>query len=116
MNGVSAGLLATNNDHRAVEAGAHAYAAVTGRYLPLSTWHENDRGDLTGRLTMPMAVGVVGGTISTHPTARIALKILGARTATELGEVAASAGLAYNLAALQALVTGGIGSAMQDER
>lgn len=94
MNGISAVLMATNNDTRAVEAGAHAYAAIRGNYRPLSTWHKNQDGNLIGKLTMPMAVGIVGGTISTHPTARIALKILGVKTAMELGEVAASAGLA----------------------
>lgn len=108
MNGVSAVLLATSNDTRAVEAGAHAYAAITGRYRPLSTWRKTDEGNLMGELTMPMAVGIVGGAISTNPTAKIVLKILRARTATELGEVAASTGLAYNLAALQVLVMGGI--------
>lgn len=108
MNGVSAVLLATSNDTRAVEAGAHAYAAITGRYRPLSTWRKTDEGDLMGELTMPIAVGIVGGAVSTNPTARIALKILRVRTATELGEIAASAGLAYNIAALQALVTDGI--------
>ena len=110
MNAVSAVLLATNNDTRAVEAGAHAYAAITGRYRPLSIWRKNKEGDLIGELTMPMPVGIIGGAVSAHPTARISLKILGVKTATELGEVAASAGLAYNLTALQALVTSGIGS------
>jgi len=110
MNGVSAVLLATSNDTRAVEAGAHAYAAITGRYCPLSKWRKTEEGDLMGELIMPMAVGVVGGAVSTHPIARIALKVLQVRTAAELGEVAASAGLAYNLAALQALVTIGIKS------
>ena len=110
MNGVSAVLLATSNDTRAVEAGAHAYAAITGHYLPLSTWRKNREGNLMGQLTMPMAVGIRGGAISTHPTPRIALKIIGVKTATELGEVAASAGLAYNSAALQTLVTKGIRS------
>ena len=112
MNGVSAVLLAINNDHRAVEAGAHAYAAITGHYLPLSRWFKSNEGDLAGRLTMPMAVGTMGGAIEAHPAARIALKILGVKTAAELGEVAASVGLAYNLAALQALVTSGIKSVM----
>lgn len=110
MNGVSAVLMATNNDTRAVEAGAHAYAAVKGKYRPLSIWRKNKEGNLIGELTMPMAVGIVGGTISTHPTAKIALKILRVKTAIELGEVAASTGLACNLAALQALVTEGIKS------
>ena len=108
MNGVSAVLLATGNDTRAVEAGAHAYAAMSGQYRTLSNWRKTSEGDLKGTLRMPMAVGIVGGSISTHPTAKIALKILGVKTARELGEVAASAGLAYNLAALQALVTSGV--------
>ncbi len=108
MNGVSSVLLATNNDTRAVEAGAHAYAAMSGRYRPLSTWCKDNDDNLVGKLTMPMAIGTIGGTVSTHPTAKISLKILGVKTAKELGEVAASAGLAYNLVALQALVTKGV--------
>ncbi|MDH5441373.1 MAG: hydroxymethylglutaryl-CoA reductase, degradative [Candidatus Bathyarchaeota archaeon] len=115
MNGVSAVLLATSNDTRAVEAGAHAYAAMTGQYRPLSTWRKNKEGNLLGNLTMPMAVGIIGGAISTHPTAKIALKILGVKTTTELGEIAASAGLAYNSVALQALVTQGIRSVYKPE-
>lgn len=110
MNGISAVLLATSNDTRAVEAGAHAYAAMRGRYRPLSTWRKNKEGNLIGELTMPMAVGIIGGAISTHPTARIALKIMRVKTAMELGEVAASTGLACNLAALHTLVTSGIKS------
>jgi hydroxymethylglutaryl-CoA reductase len=108
MNGVSGVLLATCNDTRAVEAGAHAYAAMSGQYCPLSVWHKDKEGNLLGELTMPMAIGIVGGAVSTHPIAKVALKILGVRTAAELGEVAASAGLAYNLAALHALATTGI--------
>jgi hydroxymethylglutaryl-CoA reductase len=108
MNGVSAVLLATCNDTRAVEAGAHAYAAMSGQYRPLSVWYKDEEDNLLGELTMPMAIGIVGGAISTHPMAKAALKILRVRTAAELGAVAASAGLAYNLAALQALVTTGI--------
>jgi hydroxymethylglutaryl-CoA reductase len=108
MNGVSGVLLATCNDTRAVEAGAHAYAAMTGSYRPLSVWHKGKQGNLLGELTMPMAIGIVGGAISTHPMAKAALKILRVRSAAELGAIAASAGLAYNLAALQALVTTGI--------
>ena len=110
MNGVSTVLMATNNDTRAVESGAHAYAAISGHYLPLSTWRKDKENNLKGKLVMPMAVGIVGGAILTHPTARISLKILGVKTANELGEVAASAGLAYNLAALQSLVTKGVRS------
>jgi hydroxymethylglutaryl-CoA reductase len=105
MNGVVAVALATSQDHRALEAGAHAYASLGGRYRPLSRWSLDDIGNLRGELVMPMPVGVIGGSVSTHPTARVALKILGVRTANELGEVAASVGLACNLAALQALVT-----------
>lgn len=80
---------------------------MSGQYRPLSVWHKDEEGNLLGELTMPMAVGIVGGAISIHPIAKAALKILGVRTAAELGAVAASAGLAYNLAALQALVTTG---------
>lgn len=108
MNGVVAVALATSQDHRALEAGAHAYASLGGRYRPLSRWSLDDVGNLRGELVMPMPVGVIGGSVSTHPAARVALKILGVRTANELGEVAASVGLACNLAALQALVTTGI--------
>jgi len=111
MNGVSAVLLATGNDTRAVEAGAHAYASLSSRYLPLSTWQKTSGGDLKGCLRMPMAVGIVGGATSAHPIARIALKILGVKSAQELGQVAASVGLAYNLVALHALVTKGISRA-----
>jgi hydroxymethylglutaryl-CoA reductase len=104
MNAVSAVLLATANDTRAVEAGAHAFAAMSGQYRPLSVWQKNDDGDLVGKLIMPMAVGVVGGAISTHPVAKIVLKIMRVKTAKELGELAAAAGLAYNLAALHTLL------------
>ena len=104
MDGVSSVLLATSNDIRAVEAGAHAYAALKGRYRPLSIWSKDRRNNLRGELKMPMQVGIVGGTISSHPTARTVLKILGVITSSELGEIAASTGLAYNLAALNALV------------
>lgn len=108
MNGVVAVALATSQDHRALEAGAHAYASLGGRYRPLSRWILDDIGNLRGELVMPMPVGVIGGSVSTHPAAKVALKILGVGTANELGEVAASVGLACNLAALQALVTTGI--------
>ena len=108
MNGVVGVLLATCNDYRAVEAGAHAYAAKDGQYKPLSTWKANDEGDLIGELNMPMAVGVVGGAISAHPTAKHCVEIMGVKSATDLGELAASVGLAYNLAVLQMLVTDGI--------
>ncbi|HDI42661.1 MAG TPA: hydroxymethylglutaryl-CoA reductase, degradative [Candidatus Bathyarchaeota archaeon] len=108
MNGVIAVALATCNDHRALEAGAHAYAARSGHYTTLSFWEKNEDGDLVGTLEMPMAVGIVGGATKVHPVARIALKILGVKTARELAEVMAAVGLAQNLAALRALATEGI--------
>jgi len=108
LNGVIAVALATGQDHRAIEAGAHAYAAKTGRYMPLTTWEKNEDGDLVGTLEMPMAVGIVGGATKVHPVARVALKILGVKTATELAEIMGAVGLAQNLAALRALAAEGI--------
>jgi hydroxymethylglutaryl-CoA reductase len=108
MNGVDAVVVATGNDWRAVEAGAHAYAARSGRYTSLSTWARDGEGCLTGTLEMPLAVGIVGGATRTHPTAQVALKILGVQTARELAEVIVSVGLAQNLAALRALAAEGI--------
>ena len=108
MNGVIAVALATAQDHRAIEAGAHAYASRSGRYMPLSTWWKDEDGNLVGRLEMPMPVGTVGGATRTHPVARVALKILGVRSARELAEVMGAVGLAQNLAALRALATEGI--------
>ncbi len=108
MNGVDAVVLATGNDWRAIEAGAHAYAARSGRYRPLSDWGRDANGNLVGYLEMPMALGIVGGTPGAHPTARMALRILGVRSARELAEVAVAVGLAQNLAALRALATEGI--------
>ncbi len=108
MNGVTAVVLATGNDTRAVEAGAHAYAARTGRYEPLSVWEKNTDGDLVGTIELPVAVGLVGGTTAIHPIAKIAVKILGVKSAPELGEVIASVGLAQNLAAIRALAVEGI--------
>jgi len=108
MNGVDAVVVATGNDWRAIEAGAHAYAARSGRYTSLSHWERNDGGDLVGTLELPMAVGLVGGATRVHPTARLAIKILGVESARELGEVIAAVGLAQNLAALRALATEGI--------
>jgi len=108
LNGVIAVALATAQDHRAIEAGAHAYAARDGRYKPLSIWEKDDEGNLVGFLEMPMAVGIVGGATKTHPTARIALKILGVKSAKELAEVMGAVGLAQNFAALRALATVGI--------
>jgi hydroxymethylglutaryl-CoA reductase len=108
MNGVIAVALATCQDHRAIEAGAHAYAARTGKYLPLSHWEKDENGDLVGTLEMPMAVGLVGGATKVHPIAKIAVKILGVKTATELARVMVAVGLAQNFAALRALALEGI--------
>lgn len=108
LNGIIAVALATCNDHRAIEAGAHAYAARTGRYLPLSVWEKNEDGDLVGSIEMPMAVGIIGGATRVHPIAKIALKILGVKSARELAEVMVAVGLVQNLAALRALVHEGI--------
>lgn len=108
MNGIIAVALATAQDHRAIEAGAHAYASRSGKYSPLTVWEKNSEGDLVGSLEMPMAVGLVGGAVKTHPIARIALKILGVKTADELGEIMGAVGLIQNLAALKALATEGI--------
>ncbi len=108
MNGVTAAVLATGNDTRAIEAGAHVYASRTGFYRPLSTYEKNANGDLVAIIEMPMAVGLVGGATKTNPIARAAVKILGVKTATEMGEVFASLGLAQNFAAMRALATEGI--------
>lgn len=108
MNGVTAVVLATGNDTRAVEAGAHAYASITGSYKPLSTWEKNVDGHLVGCIELPVAVGLIGGATAVHPVAKVTKKILGIKTATELGEVIAAVGLAQNLAALRALATEGI--------
>jgi hydroxymethylglutaryl-CoA reductase len=107
MNGVDAVVIATGNDWRGVEAGAHAFAAASGAYRPLATWRE-DGGDLFGVLEMPMSVGTVGGTVGAHAGARLAQRLLGVTSATVLGMIAGAAGLASNLAALRALVTDGI--------
>jgi hydroxymethylglutaryl-CoA reductase len=108
MNGIIAVALATAQDHRAIEAGAHAYACRTGVYKPLSTWEVDVEGFLNGYLELPLQVGVVGGATRVHPIAKIALKILGVNSAKELSEIMAAVGLAQNLAALRALVTEGI--------
>lgn len=108
MNGVDAVVLATGNDWRAIEAGAHAYAARDGKYTSLSTWNKDAEGNLVGTLEMPMAVGIVGGATKVHPTARAALKLMGIHTAAELAEIIVCVGLAQNLAALRALATEGI--------
>jgi len=108
LNGIIAVVLATGNDHRAIEAGAHAYAALKGGYTSLSVWEKNAAGDLVGRIELPMAVGLIGGAVRTHPTAKIAVKILGVKNANEFAEVLAAVGLAQNLGALRALASEGI--------
>jgi hydroxymethylglutaryl-CoA reductase len=108
MNGVDAVVIATGNDFRAVEAGAHSYASMTGKYRPLTKYYKNKEGDLVGEIEIPLAIGTVGGATRTKPEAKVALKILGVKTAKELSEVIASVGLAQNFAALRALATEGI--------
>jgi hydroxymethylglutaryl-CoA reductase len=108
MNGIIAVVLATGNDHRAIEAGAHAYAALKGQYTSLSKWEKTENGDLKGFIELPMAVGLIGGAVRTHPIAKIAVKILGVKSANEFAEVLAAVGLAQNLAALRALAHEGI--------
>jgi len=108
MNGVTAVVLATGNDTRAIEAGAHAYAARSGRYTSLTHWEKTAEGDLAGTLEIPMAVGLVGGATKVHPTAQVCLKILGVESADQLARIIAAVGLAQNFAALKALATTGI--------
>jgi hydroxymethylglutaryl-CoA reductase len=108
LNGIIAVILATGNDHRAIEAGAHAYAALNGKYTSLSRWIKNSNGDLEGVIELPMAVGLIGGAVKTHPIAKIAMKILGVKSANEFAEVLAAVGLAQNLGALRALASEGI--------
>jgi hydroxymethylglutaryl-CoA reductase len=108
MNGIDAVALACGQDWRAIEAGAHAYAAREGRYTSLSTWTRDREGNLVGTLELPLAVGTVGGATRVHPGAQMALKILGVESARELAEVMAAVGLAQNMGALRALATEGI--------
>lgn len=109
MNGIDAVVIATGNDFRAIEAGAHTYAAWKGGgYHSLTTWEKNSAGDLVGTIELPLALGLVGGATAVHPTARACVKLLGVKTAQELAEVIASVGLAQNFAALRALATEGI--------
>ncbi|KMQ73303.1 hydroxymethylglutaryl-CoA reductase, degradative [Marinobacter subterrani] len=108
MNGVSAVVLATGNDTRAVEAGAHAFAARSGQYDSLTRWEVDADGNLSGSIEMPLAVGLIGGATRSHPTARIALDIMGIETADRLARIIAAVGLAQNFAALKALATTGI--------
>ena len=108
MNGVDAVLVATGQDWRAVEAGAHAFAAISGTYRPLATWRVDADGALRGALALPLAVGTVGGALLAHRGAKLALHLAGVETATDLAAIAGAAGLATNLAALRALATEGI--------
>lgn len=108
MNGIIAVALATGNDTRALEAGAHSYASISGLYRPLTVWEKNEDGDLVGTIEIPLAVGTIGGATKVHPMARTSIKILGVKTASELASVMAAVGLAQNLAALRALAAEGI--------
>lgn len=108
MNGIDPVVVATGNDWRAIEAGAHVWASRSGRYTSLSNWEIDGKGNLVGTLEMPMALGLVGGATKTHPAARAALKILGVTSAQELAEVTVAVGLAQNMGALRALATEGI--------
>jgi len=108
MNGIDAVILATGNDWRAIEAGAHAYAARRGSYTSLTTWTQTASGDLEGRIEVPMAVGTVGGATRVHPTAQLAMQILGDPDSRRLAEICAAVGLAQNFAAIYALATDGI--------
>jgi len=108
MNGIDAVVIATGNDWRAIEAGAHAYAARNGKYTSLSTWGKDKDGNLVGVLEMPMAVGIIGGATKVHPSAQASIKLMGVKTASELSEIIVSVGLAQNMAALRALATEGI--------
>ncbi len=108
MNGIDAVAIATGNDWRAIEAAAHAYASRDGSYRALTNWSKTKEGDLHGEITLPLKVGIVGGSLKTNPGARIGLKIAAVESATELAELMCSVGLAQNFAALRALVTSGI--------
>jgi hydroxymethylglutaryl-CoA reductase len=108
MNGIDPVIVATGNDWRAIEAGAHAYAARSGQYTSLSHWEQDEAGNLVGTLEMPLAVGIVGGATKVHPAAQAALKLLDVQSANQLAEICVCAGLASNLAAMRALATEGI--------
>jgi len=108
LNGIDPILVATGNDWRAIEAGAHAYAARSGHYTSLTNWERDAQGNLVGTIEMPLAVGIVGGATKVHPAAQAALKLLNVRHAHELAEICVCAGLASNLAAMRALATEGI--------
>jgi hydroxymethylglutaryl-CoA reductase len=108
MNGIDAVVMATGNDWRAVEAGAHAYAARNGAYTSLTQWWQDQDGNLRGAIELPLAVGIVGGATRVHPAAQIALKIMNITSARQLSEIIAAVGLAQNFAAIRALSTEGI--------
>jgi len=108
MNGVIAVVIATGNDTRAIESGAHTYAARSGQYGPLTAWEKDSEGNLEGTLELPMAVGLVGGATKINPVSQVIVKILGVKSAVELGEVIGAVGLAQNLAALRVLATEGV--------
>jgi hydroxymethylglutaryl-CoA reductase len=108
MNGIDAVMLATGNDWRAVEAGAHAWAARAGRIAPLTSWKKDAQGNLIGKIELPLATGIIGGATAVHPLAALSLRMLKVKSAVELAEVTACVGLAQNLAALRALATEGI--------
>ena len=108
MNGIDSVVIATGNDWRAIESGAHAYASLSGQYQPLTQWTKDEQGNLVGTITLPLPVGTVGGSISIHPGAQFAHDLLGHPSAVELAGIIASIGLAQNLAAIRALVTDGI--------
>ena len=108
MNGIDSVVIATGNDWRAIEAGAHAFASLSGKYQPLTNWTKDEAGNLVGTITLPLPVGTVGGSISIHPGAQFAHELLGHPSAVELAGIIASIGLAQNLAAVRALVTDGI--------
>jgi hydroxymethylglutaryl-CoA reductase len=108
MNGIDAVAIACGQDWRAIEAGAHAFASLKGKYLPLTHYSRDKEGNLAGEIELPIAVGLVGGAVKTSPVAKIAVKMLGVKTASELAEIMASVGLAQNFAAIRALATEGI--------
>ena len=108
MNGVDPVIVATGNDWRAIEAGAHAYASRSGRYTSLTRWEKASNGDLVGTIEMPMPIGLIGGATRTHPLARLAIRMMDVQSAQELGEIVVAVGLAQNLGALRALATEGI--------
>jgi hydroxymethylglutaryl-CoA reductase len=108
MNGIDAVVLATGNDWRAIEAGAHSFAAITGKYKPLTKFYTDKKGNLVGEIELPVAVGLVGGATKTHPVAKACVKLLNVKSARELACIIASVGLAQNFAALRALADEGI--------